>query len=142
MSSDKFYTDTVSDKFTGDDDEKDLETTGKGLVVRNTDDGGEKPAWLASFKRYYCSNCRQGIHNTPENDRRCKRNGCDCRCKTHYIGMDGRARPYGTPDDSAERLEKDRPKIDADNDAEFQKLMEEYRRLRGDAPDDSTEVIL
>jgi len=54
----------------------------------------------------YCSNCKKGIHSTP-NKSRCKNaKNCECRCRTHYIGKDGLLRPYGVIDDSDEREAK------------------------------------
>jgi hypothetical protein len=108
-----FYSDTVSDKLTGEDDIEELEKTGKGLVISGSDHE-ERPAYLATTKRYYCSNCKKGFHNTPENDQKCKRKGCECRCLTHYIGRDGKARPYGTPDDSFTKELQVKPNPQAD----------------------------
>ena len=143
MSADKYFTDNVADKLSGDDDLEDLEKNGKGLVTGRVPEDKERPAWLSSFIRYYCSNCNKGIHNTPENDLRCKRRGCECRCQTHYIGQDGIARPYGIPDDSAERAKKLETKYTPQSDAEFQKLMEEYRKTRdGKEPEPTSEAIV
>lgn len=126
---DKFYSDTVADKISGDDDLEDLQKTGKGLVLGRVPEDKECPPWLATYKRYYCSNCKRGIHNTPENDLRCKRKGCECRCQTHYVGRDGKARPYGTPDDS---FTKDTElKTEPANDAEIEKIIAEYHKLTG-----------
>lgn len=141
MSQDKFYTDSVSDKISGDDDEKDLATTGKGLVTGRVKEDSERPTWLSSNKRYHCSNCRQGFHNTPENDKKCKRRGCEYRCQTHYIGRDGRARPYGVQDDSFSK--EDDLKLNPKTDSLIDKLNKEWNELHPGAPkDEKKEVIL
>lgn len=54
--------------------------------------------------RNYCTSCRKGIHtgvnSKKEIIRRCKGVDCECKCRTHYVGLDGKLRPYGTPDNS------------------------------------------
>lgn len=117
MSQDKFYSDTVSDKLSGDDDQ-----VFAGVDVK------ERAPYTP--KKYYCTNCRRSIHNTPSNDQICKRNGCECKCQTHYIGRDGRPRPYGTKDDSKE----DEAKPDPSYDAFVDKLNEEWQKLNPKTP--------
>lgn len=117
MSQDKFYSDTVSDKFSGDD----AEILG-GVDVK------ERAAYTP--KKYYCTNCRRSIHNKTTNDQICKRNGCECKCQTHYIGKDGRPRPYGTPDDSKEDIIRTDPK----QDAFINELNREWQKLNPKTP--------
>lgn len=51
-----------------------------------------------TLKKFYCTNCKKGIHSVP-NKMRCKTTDCECECKTHYISRDGIHRiPYGVAD--------------------------------------------
>lgn len=56
--------------------------------------------------RVLCPRCRKNQHNQLSQDgtgvitTRCKGGDCECKCRTHYIGKDGRARPIGVKDDS------------------------------------------
>lgn len=52
-----------------------------------------------SRNRHFCQRCKRGEHSEgfdkPCNDK------CECLCKTHYIGRDGKSRiPYGMTDNS------------------------------------------
>lgn len=123
MSEDLRFKDHVGSHFSGDDDEDDLTANGKGLVTGRVQEDSERPAWLGSSKKYYCTNCRKQIHNTPENQNRCKGRGCECRCRTHYIGKDGIARPFGIPDDSEERAKKAEFHPSEESEAEFERIM-------------------
>jgi hypothetical protein len=124
MSPDKYFTATVSDKISGEDDLDDLEKNGKGLVVK------ERAVYIPP--KIYCTRCLKGHHNISENDQRCLgsrkkgRSDCQCPCQTHYVGRDGRLRKYNTPDDS--NLNDD-AKTSPESDAEFEKLQDQLRKL-------------
>ena len=71
-------------------------------VMEVSDKYREVGGW--TIGKSYCSNCRKGIHSTP-NKLRCKdASNCECKCQTHYVGQDGLLRPYGVIDDSLERM--------------------------------------
>lgn len=143
MSSDPRFQDNVGSHLSGEDDEEDLAANGKGLVTGRVQEDSERPAWLGSSKKYYCVNCRKQIHNTPDNENRCKARGCECKCRTHYIGKDGIARPYGTPDDSDERAKKQEPNYSPESEAEFEKIMSEFRSTKGQpTQEQKTEIVL
>jgi len=117
--------DEVASNISGEDDEEDLRVSGTGIIVTNSGENeADRPSYFS--KRRYCVNCRKGIHNTPDNDSRCKGKGCDCRCQTHYIGLDGRVRPYGIPDDSNKK--ECRKETTAGTD-EIGLLVEQWRKL-------------
>lgn len=116
MSQDKFYSDTVSDKLTGE------EEFVSGVTV------GEPPAYTPN--KYYCTNCRRSVHNGFYGDTVCKRNGCKCKCQTHYQGRAGYLIPYGIPDYS--KIED--IKTDPAQDAFIEKLNREWRKLNPETP--------
>jgi hypothetical protein len=138
--SDTYYTDSVSDKLSGDDDEKELETNGKGLLVK------ERASYIPP--KIYCRRCENGFHNIAENDQRCLgsrkkgRSDCQCACQTHYVGRDGKLRKYGVPDDSFTK--NDELKIDHSMDAEIEKLTARWHEINGTTPkqEPKKEVIL
>lgn len=49
--------------------------------------------------RHFCIKCQQRKHSEP-NIKRCTGGACECKCNTHYVGKDGKLRPYGIADDS------------------------------------------
>lgn len=137
IETDPRFKDTVSAHLSGDDDLDDLETNGKGLVVRNP--LKERAAYIPP--KIYCTRCQKGIHNISENDQRClgarkkSRSDCQCACQTHYVGRDGRLRKHGTPDDS--KTLEDLPKIA--HDPFFEKINKEWHEAHGTAPKPAAE---
>ena len=125
---------SISSKISDEDDELDLQTNGKGLVVK--ENLKERAAYIPP--KIYCSRCKENIHNIAENDQRCLgsrkkgRTDCQCSCQTHYVGRDGKLRKYGTPDDSFTKDEE--PKIDHSLDAEYARITAEYHKLHGTNP--------
>ena len=117
MRQDKFYTDTVGDKFSGDDAE-----VFSGIDV--------KERTVYSPRRYLCSNCNDSRHDAFFGDTVCRGRGCKCPCQTHYQGRDGRLRPYGTKDDSKDEVSKQNKKLDVF----IHELNKEWRKLNTETP--------
>jgi hypothetical protein len=77
-------------------------------------------------RTYQCANCRKQVHCIAgyENDGdpvellkdRCGKD-CECKCKTHYLGKDGKLKKYGTVDVSTalDDFEKERPRNETDD---------------------------
>lgn len=124
------FRDNISAHISDEIDEKELETNGKGLVVK------ERAVYIPP--KIYCTRCAKGIHNISEKDQRCLgsrkkgRSDCQCYCQTHYIGRDGRLRKYGTIDDSFTK--EYIPKIDHSKDAEIEALNKKWHEEHGTAP--------
>lgn len=73
----------------------------------------------------FCSNCKKGIHSTPGKFR-CKNSDCECKCQTHYIGKDGKLRPYGIEDDST--FNDVEVKAETESNDVIAKINEQYRK--------------
>lgn len=73
-------------------------------------ESGEKATIVGNKETLLCGNCNKKIHcvaGQKENDDkvvmvkdRCNKDACECRCRTHFIGKNGRLRKYGTVDNS------------------------------------------
>jgi len=113
---DIIYSDTVSDKLTGE------EEFVSGVDVKEDYHHPYIP------NRYFCTNCSKGIHNTPDYEKRCKQKGCECKCLTHYVGYDGRIRPYGIIDDSDPKNQK--PQSPRPKDDTIERIMTQWRSLK------------
>ncbi len=84
-----------------------------------------------------CSNCRgtktrRPIHCLVGKDGqprvRCtKTSVCECKCRTHYIGQDGRLRPYGVPDDS---FSQSQPEVSPAANQRFEKILNSWPHKR------------
>ena len=88
---------------------------GTGAAVISLEEGMGDPY----NARVLCTRCRGGdtpkkppVHCKVRNGQirmTCTSQDCECRCRTHYVGRDGRLRPYGSRDDSYER--RDPPSV-------------------------------
>ena len=107
-------------------------------TVEAKGDYSSEPGVSWGLKRFYCARCRDGYHNSREDNEVCRGPPCKCRCQYCYVGKDGRVRPYkkmvngvliDNPDDSDERLAADNKYVfSKESDAEFEKIMAAVRK--------------
>jgi len=80
----------------------------------------------SGVKKFRCTKCVKNVHNiagyakgeeTPSLLKvRCSSPDCECICKTHYMGKDGRMKLLGTKDNSVvEKFVQDKKRDDTDN---------------------------
>lgn len=126
MSQDRFLSSSQA-QFT-EDDVSDLEKNGTGLVVK------ERAVYIPP--KIYCKRCIKGIHNIAKNDKRCLgakgTSDCQCPCQTHYVGRDGKLRPYDKPDDSLKKPDAQKPT--AESDAFIEKINQQWHEDHGTEP--------
>lgn len=104
----------------------DEEVVSQGVVTTGSEGGGSGiKAKAFSLKRNLCSNCKKGIHNTPEIDSRCTDKSCECKCKTHFLAPNGRPYPYGTP---ADKIRED--PFDFDTGKPTQQYLDALKQVR------------
>lgn len=87
-----------------------------------------------SLSRNYCSNCNRKTHCFVIVDRKtkeaifhntCTKKECECRCRTHFACKKcGFLHPHGQKCDREQLSKKSNPK----DDAEFEKIMENWRK--------------
>ena len=85
----------------------------------------DESLWLlakGNRNRYFCVRCKRGQHSEGF-DKPCNTD-CECMCKTHYIGRDGKTKiPYGKKDHTKEFDDERIPPS-----REFLEVMEEIRK--------------
>ncbi len=84
----------------------------------------------------FCGNCKKKIHciggKKDKSEKiemvkdRCNNDDCECRCRTHYIGKDGRLHKYGTIDNST-AIDEPAVKYDDETDKLIQRINKMYR---------------